>query len=173
MIERGEIKPPDFMKVDVEGAELLVFTGAEETVRRYRPIIVFEELKKAIATLGLEPGRVARMLAEIPGYRLFLISREAPEGHLDPLPMKRRIGAIWQRFRKSGGTRAERADDQDVICAQWAVTPAWARTGLLAGSKRCFSRRKGVSTNRKERYAAPTEPTRMAPTWYRQRAACK
>ncbi len=34
--------PIHFIKIDVEGAESLVFRGAEETLRRYRPYIVFE-----------------------------------------------------------------------------------------------------------------------------------
>ncbi len=34
--------PPDFMKVDVEGHELAVFRGGAETLRRARPLIVFE-----------------------------------------------------------------------------------------------------------------------------------
>ena len=32
----------DFMKIDVEGAEGLVLQGAEQTIRKYRPVIFFE-----------------------------------------------------------------------------------------------------------------------------------
>jgi FkbM family methyltransferase len=34
--------PIDFMKVDVEGAELQVVSGAREIIKRYRPVIIFE-----------------------------------------------------------------------------------------------------------------------------------
>ena len=34
------------MKVDVEGAEPLVFYGARETIRRCMPVIVFEKNSK-------------------------------------------------------------------------------------------------------------------------------
>jgi FkbM family methyltransferase len=33
---------PDFIKVDVEGNELMVFRGAEETLRKYHPRLLFE-----------------------------------------------------------------------------------------------------------------------------------
>jgi hypothetical protein len=32
----------DFVKIDVEGAELLVFEGAVQLLRRERPVVVFE-----------------------------------------------------------------------------------------------------------------------------------
>ena len=35
----------DYMKVDVEGAEPLVFMGAKETILRHKPVICFEDLK--------------------------------------------------------------------------------------------------------------------------------
>lgn len=35
----------DYIKIDVEGAEPLVLIGAENTIKKYRPIICFEHLK--------------------------------------------------------------------------------------------------------------------------------
>jgi len=35
----------DYMKVDVEGAEPLVFMGAKESIMKYKPAICFEDLK--------------------------------------------------------------------------------------------------------------------------------
>lgn len=37
-----QIPPPDFLKIDVEGAELDVFRGAAEMLRAKRPVIIFE-----------------------------------------------------------------------------------------------------------------------------------
>lgn len=36
----------DYMKVDVEGAEALVFMGAKETIIKHKPVICFEDLKQ-------------------------------------------------------------------------------------------------------------------------------
>lgn len=35
---------PSFLKIDVEGHEIAVLKGAAETLRKYRPVIVFEQL---------------------------------------------------------------------------------------------------------------------------------
>jgi Methyltransferase FkbM domain len=42
MIDAGEIAPPALMKIDVEGAEAMVLSGARETIRRHRPVIFAE-----------------------------------------------------------------------------------------------------------------------------------
>ena len=40
LVERNEIRPPDFMKVDVEGHGHHALGGANESIRRSRPIIL-------------------------------------------------------------------------------------------------------------------------------------
>jgi len=37
-----ELPGLDFMKIDVEGAESLVLQGAEQTIRKYKPVVLFE-----------------------------------------------------------------------------------------------------------------------------------
>jgi FkbM family methyltransferase len=42
LVTDGVIEPPDFVKIDVEGAEVEVVEGAKETLIRYRPTLIIE-----------------------------------------------------------------------------------------------------------------------------------
>jgi FkbM family methyltransferase len=42
LVTDGTIQPPNFVKMDVEGAEVEVIEGAQETLVRYRPTLVIE-----------------------------------------------------------------------------------------------------------------------------------
>jgi FkbM family methyltransferase len=64
---------PDFVKIDVEGAEHLVLRGAAETLRRAKPIVAFEH--------GLSGGvspEVYEFLCKHVGLRLFNMDGEGP-----------------------------------------------------------------------------------------------
>jgi len=39
LVAKGEIPPPDVIKMDVEGAELLVLRGGEATIRTHKPTL--------------------------------------------------------------------------------------------------------------------------------------
>lgn len=62
----------DFLKIDVEGAELQVLRGAEATIRRSRPIIVFEHGKGAAEFYGTKSEQIYDFLVETCGLRLSL-----------------------------------------------------------------------------------------------------
>jgi FkbM family methyltransferase len=63
----------DFMKMDVEGAELLVLKGAQQLIARCKPVILFEcapaGLKEAKVTAEEIFGHIENAL----GYRVYLI----------------------------------------------------------------------------------------------------
>jgi FkbM family methyltransferase len=65
----------DFIKVDVEGAELQVFRGGQKTIRRCRPVIVFEHGLGGADAFGTTPGDMFDLLANECGLRLSLMRR--------------------------------------------------------------------------------------------------
>jgi FkbM family methyltransferase len=67
---------PDFIKCDVEGAELLVFQGGRETLRKARPVVVTELLRKWAATFDYHPNEVLTLFAEL-GYACFTIAGDS------------------------------------------------------------------------------------------------
>lgn len=61
----------DVIKCDVEGAELFTFRGAMETIRRDRPVIFTEMLRKWAARFNYHPNEIIQLLAEA-GYQCFV-----------------------------------------------------------------------------------------------------
>ncbi len=64
----------DFMKLDVEGAELVVLAGAEQTVARFRPLILAELDEYWMSTRGQSPAD-ARQWAGEHRYRMLAWDR--------------------------------------------------------------------------------------------------
>lgn len=68
LIEKGGYRPPQIMKIDVEGNEGMVLEGMRRTLATHHPIIVCE----LHAHLGESPKHVQRLLSER-GYRFLTI----------------------------------------------------------------------------------------------------
>jgi FkbM family methyltransferase len=60
----------DFIKCDVEGAELLVLRGAQSTLRRFRPKLFLEIDDRWVRSFGWNTAEVLSFLREI-GYSYF------------------------------------------------------------------------------------------------------
>lgn len=86
LLAEGLIPSPQVLKVDVEGAEMLVFRGAEKLLSGPNSprFIVFEELNIASRKLGIADGAPADFLQD-KGYTLYLVE----ENGLCPLPRVR------------------------------------------------------------------------------------
>lgn len=68
---------PSLVKIDVEGAELLVMRGAVETLARHRPFVIFEHGIGGADLYGSKPGEVFDLLADC-RLRIFDLEGEGP-----------------------------------------------------------------------------------------------
>lgn len=64
----------DFIKCDVEGAELFAFEGAYEVLKRDKPIVFTEMLRKWAAKFDYHPNQIIKLFSDI-GYRCFYSQR--------------------------------------------------------------------------------------------------
>ena len=69
---------PTLIKVDVEGAETAVFRGALETLRRHRPMVVFEHGLGGADRYGSGPDDVWDLLAGELGFRIYDLDGRGP-----------------------------------------------------------------------------------------------
>ncbi|SDG80418.1 methyltransferase, FkbM family [Lentzea fradiae] len=68
-VRENGIERLDFVKADVEGAELRVLEGAKETIERFRPAFLLEIEERHVERFGYQAKDVAEFLAER-GYRM-------------------------------------------------------------------------------------------------------
>jgi FkbM family methyltransferase len=79
LLREGMVEPPSFIKCDVEGAEALVFAGAQTILNSDNaPIILFEFNRRASEGFGLDRSMALRFLRDlpVPRYGLFEIGPE-------------------------------------------------------------------------------------------------
>jgi hypothetical protein len=79
---------PALIKIDVEGAELQVLRGALRTLKKHRPILVFEH-GGASFQYGTTPGQVYGLLCGDAGYSIF-----DPDGG-GPYDLRSFVDAAW------------------------------------------------------------------------------
>lgn len=74
-VENNGIKQIDFIKCDVEGAELLVLRGAKETIEKYHPIILIEIYDEWTQRFGHTANDVIEYLLSF-GYKVKMINHK-------------------------------------------------------------------------------------------------
>lgn len=82
LVSAGTIPRPDFIKCDVEGAELIVFQGAYETLNREdAPIVLFESNIYTVSGFGFDRWDAMNFLLELPAANYHIFEVE-PNGQL-------------------------------------------------------------------------------------------
>ena len=83
--ERAGFARLDFLKADIEGAELLLLKGGHQTLQRFKPTLLLEIQAHSTQLFGHEPAAVFDFLKDL-GYMANYI---AQDGRLVPLEMDR------------------------------------------------------------------------------------
>ena len=65
----------DIIKIDVEGAELNVVSGSQETIKSNRPVLIIALLRKWMFEFEKHPNDVFKLLFAL-GYRAFAIGEK-------------------------------------------------------------------------------------------------
>lgn len=73
-LDSWELENVNFLKIDVEGYELFVLRGAQETIKRCKPTVLVEIGKAPIERYNLEAREPARFLESL-GMKLAFISK--------------------------------------------------------------------------------------------------
>lgn len=74
-VTKHDVKP-DFVKCDVEGAELLVFQGGVRTLTKEKPLVFTEILRKWSAKFNYHPNDVIDFFASL-GYLCYTIEKDS------------------------------------------------------------------------------------------------
>lgn len=74
VVEQKKLKI-DFIKCDVEGAELFAFKGGIESIKRDKPIVFTEMLRKWSAKFDYHPNEIIQMFSGL-GYECFYCSED-------------------------------------------------------------------------------------------------
>jgi FkbM family methyltransferase len=90
---------PAFIKIDVEGAEGKVMSGAIGVLERHRPMVVFEHGKGASPVYGTGPSEIYTMLVERAGMRIFDMDGGGPYSR-DQLEETFHTGTHWNFFAR-------------------------------------------------------------------------
>jgi FkbM family methyltransferase len=77
LIASGKCPAPDLIKIDVEGFEINVFKGLEQTLTRHHPTILFEHSPYRLKELKAANDQVTRYLESL-GYKIFRLSDNRP-----------------------------------------------------------------------------------------------
>jgi FkbM family methyltransferase len=82
LVAEGAVPGPDVIKIDVEGGERDVLLGAERTISRYEPALVFETIPELTRKFGYEPSDLLSLISSCGDYEFFGIRSD---GELVPV----------------------------------------------------------------------------------------
>lgn len=121
-----DLPPVGVIKIDTDGSEFAVLTGARKLLQRDRPVLVFEVFGDGLRRRGVEPAALAELL-ETYEYDVFVAEREASAAWRVAPPRTRRFRAAPLDALADG-----RIDRQNVVAISRLDDGGAARDALLA-----------------------------------------
>jgi len=91
-VEQEDIKRVDAIKLDVEGAELHVIRGADQTIRKFKPIMMVEINPMTLKAAGTTPEELFQTVIGY-GYQAYIIRNGKA------VPVTQPIKARWRGFK--------------------------------------------------------------------------
>jgi FkbM family methyltransferase len=91
-VKQNHINRIDFIKLDIEGAELHALNGMRETLKRFRPILLMELSTEVLPNTPLTPDEITQLLREL-NYRQMAITQSG-----DPVPMDQNPDAFYHNY---------------------------------------------------------------------------
>lgn len=86
-----------FIKIDVEGAEFEVLSGAIEIIKKSKPLIIFEHGLGGADYYGTTPEDIYKLLVLECGLKISLLEGWLKNGNEDSLKGSEFIGQFWER----------------------------------------------------------------------------
>jgi len=116
LVREGNLHKIDVVKIDVEGAEHRVLTGAQDVLKRFRPILLFEVLEAALEKQGATLDELLQLLRSA-RYEVFGFDPESGQpapgafgaGNMIAVPTE---NALAQRLASTSKQTAVRPDIQ-------------------------------------------------------------
>ena len=81
LVSKGQLPPPDYVKIDVEGAEMLVLSGAKDVLAEWYPTLF-------LATHGSRTHQQCCQFLESLGYQLQAIDGKTLEQSSEVLALR-------------------------------------------------------------------------------------
>jgi hypothetical protein len=98
-VRQAALTRVDFIKCDVEGAELHVLRGAKRTLEKFQPTVLLENEDRLTQAFGYTPADVVQFLLDR-GYGYSVITEEGPQCAGESIPRDLALGRDFL-FEKS------------------------------------------------------------------------